>query len=733
MTCAACVKRVERSLLRVSGVKAATVNLATETANVLYEQGQVDDEALRLAVKNAGYSAVAQPEESDGLAETVTALVLGSLMMLAMTVTHHQWHRTVDVLSLVAATIALPWIGARSFRAAYHGARDRSMNMHTLVMIASVVAYASSAAVTLAPAWAHRVLAMHQTYFESPIFVLGFVLLGKLLEHRSRARAKSTLGTLASLQPAEVMVVEPDGTERSVPVSSVKKDALFRARTGERVATDGVIVSGHLLLDQSLVTGESDSVEKTETQTVRAGAMVTDGSATLRATTGGSENSLMQMIAVVDQALASKAQLQRTADAIAERFVPAVLLVAIVTLAVWAWVVGDRAAGIQHAIAVLVVACPCALGLATPVALLVGVSTTAQHGILLKNAASIERAEKIDTVIFDKTGTLTEGRPTVRAFDLLTTADKQASEDGVASANTAATRAELVALCRQLTAHSIHPLSKAICAWAAEQSQLPDKTLAFAEPTNIVELAGRGIEASVAERATAATHAVALGSVRWMTSRGVSLDLSELTVAHGTLVVLALDNRAVAVISLADALRPEAHEAVQLLKALQIVPWIVSGDRQDTVELVAQSLGIEHTLAEASPEDKIAKVKALRAQGSHVAMVGDGINDAPALAEAQLAIAVSSATDIARSAADLTLVGGDLRKVAVAVRMSKRISRTIREGIYWAFAYNVLLIPVAAGVFARPWHVELSPALAAAAMSLSSVSVVMNALRLRRL
>lgn len=728
MTCAACVRRVERSLLKVDGVKAATVNLATETAQVHFEQTQCGADALKSAVEKAGYSAVPQKAESDGLLQTVVALTLGSLMMGSMWLLGHAWHRTIDVASLVLTTLALPWIGARSFRAGWLAARDRSMNMHTLVSIASVVAYLGSAVVTLQPEWARRVLGLTQTYYESPIFVMGFVLLGKLLEHRSRDRAKSTLSTLASLQPSMVTILSDEGTsatgqtgskESSVPFHQLKVGTLFRARVGERVATDATITAGRVSVDLSLVTGESVTVDKTVGDTVRAGALVTDGNATLSALTAGSENSLAQMISVVDQALASKAQLQTTADAIAEKFVPAVLGVAIITLGIWWWFAADFAAGVQHAIAVLVVACPCALGLATPVALLVGVSATAQHGILVKNASSIERAEKIDTVIFDKTGTLTLGTPTVREFTVLSV--EPASGDD---------HEPLLAWCRALTVNSVHPLSRAIAQWTAAQSA------AVGTVQSISEIAGKGMQGTCTLTVDGPTKTLRLGSARWFTELGISLTALERAnsaESHSdTLVLFAMDDKLVAAFALADQLRPEAKEAITALNRLQIQQWIVSGDRDVTVRAVAAELGITQLLSEAKPEDKIAKVRALRAAGRHVAMVGDGINDAPALAEAELAIAVSSATDVARSAADLTLVGGDLRKVAIAVNAAKRISRTIRQGIYWAFAYNVLLIPVAAGIFAH-WRLELSPSLAAAAMSLSSVSVVMNALRLRRL
>ncbi len=711
MTCAACVRRVERALAKVEGVRDATVNLATERARVVFDPTVCARPALEAAVRGAGYTAEALAPERAPWAETAVALACGAAMMGAMFALPRALHGALGWASLAVTTVALPWVGRSSFLAAARALRHREANMHTLVSLGALAAYGVSAFVTVRPSVAHRWGLGHHVYFESALFVVGFVLLGRGLEYRARLLAGEAIRSLARMRPERARVIGADGAITELDLVKLRVGDRFVTGPGERVATDGEVIEGRARLDEAMMTGESAAVTRAAGDAVLGGTLVLDGALTVRATRVGSETALARIVAWVDQALSAKAGAQRFADAVASWFVPAVLVVAAGTFAGWWLIAGDLATAVRSSIAVLVIACPCALGLATPVAVMVGAGRAASLGIILRGPASLERATRIDTVVLDKTGTLTEGAPAVALVEVV---------EGMSAP-------ELARIARAVEEPSTHPLARAVVRWANElmgQDSISPRVDGFAER------AGAGVEGWL-DGAT-----VLAGRASWLRERGVDLTaldpaLAAMEARGCTPVVFARDGRVVGALGLQDRIKPEAREAIAMLRALGARIVLLTGDRRAVADRVGSELGVDEVLAEARPEEKAARVASLRARGLRVAMVGDGVNDAPALAEADLGIALGSGADVARAASDLTLLGGDLRAVASAIVLARRTAATIRQGFVWAFAYNLVLIPVAAGALSRPLGVALDPALAAAAMSTSSVSVVLNALRLR--
>ncbi len=709
MTCAACVRRVERALAKVPGVKDASVNLATESARVEFDAAVCDLAKLEAAVEAAGYSAKAIAPERAPWAETVTALSAGAVMMAAMWIVpsalHHRWMW----VELALATLVLPWVGRSTFRQAIQGLKRRDANMHTLVALGSLASYLVSVVITAAPALANTLKLGHRAYFESSVFVIGFVLLGKSMEHRARLRASEAIRSLARLRPDVAHVRDKDGALRDVALTQLRADDVFVVRPGERVATDGVIIDGRSGVDESMLTGESAQVTRVVGDNILGGSLVIDGSLDVRVTRVGGETTLARIVSLVDAALSSKADAQRLADEVASWFVPAVLVVAAATFALWALVGHDVGRAVSTSIAVLVIACPCALGLATPVAVMVGAGRAAELGILLRNAASLERAIKIDTVVFDKTGTLTEGAPTVTAVHPAPIVDES----------------RFLSLAASIEEGSSHPLARAIVSCAQTRGSALSKVKDF---TQHAGLGAEGVIDGALVRA---------GRVSWLRELGVDLSsldpvLERIEREGQSAVVFAQDLTGLGVITLEDRPKEHAREAIAMLRAIGARSVMLTGDRRAVAERVARVLGIDEVIADALPEDKAAHVLALKAKGRHVAMVGDGVNDAPALAAAELGIAMGSGADVARAASDLTLLTKDIRAVVTGIALARRTAVTIRQGLAWAFAYNIVLIPVAAGALVPFFDIALDPSLAAAAMSTSSVSVVLNALRLKR-
>ncbi len=731
MTCASCVGRVEKALNRVDGVTAAEVNLATEVATVRFDPAQVGLAELTAAVTRAGYTAIprrdtpapAEPgepaEDRDDEAHLTSlkrrwqvTLGVGLGLMVLMYVPLYL--DAMDWLMpaiLVVATVVQFWAGRDVYRAAWTAAKHRSTNMNTLVALGTGVAYAYSAFVTLWPAVAERWGLPLHVYFETSLVILALVLAGRWLEGRAKKRTAAAITALVGMAPKTARVLR-DGAEVDVPVEQVVVGDLVRVRPGEKLPVDGVVTDGTTAVDESMLTGESLPVDKAAGDQVIGATLNRTGTIVLRATAVGADTALAQIVRLVEDAQGAKVPLQRLADRVSAWFVPIVLGLAAATFVAWALLgpdTGRMTMAITTTIAVLINACPCALGLATPTAVMVGTGRAAELGILIGNGDALETARRVTAVVLDKTGTITRGKPELTSV----TTDGGWAEDDV------------LALVAAAEAGSEHPVGEAIVAAAnARFLDLPSLTSFEAVP-------GHGIDAVVGDRSVLA------GNQALMSARGVDTaalaDAAAAEAAAGrTPMFVAVDGRAVAVLTVADTVKHESAEAVAQLEALGVQVWMLTGDNRATAAAIARQVGIEHVLAEVLPADKAAKVRELQAQGHVVAMAGDGINDAAALSAADVGIAIGTGADVAIAASDITLVGGDLRGIVSAIALSRRTVTTMKQGLGWAFGYNLLLIPVAAGALFWWDGLLLDPVLASAAMAMSSVSVLTNALRLRR-
>ncbi|HEX3178311.1 MAG TPA: heavy metal translocating P-type ATPase [Methylomirabilota bacterium] len=726
MHCAACVGKVEHALKSVPGVEEATVNLATERATVAFDPARGDVAALRDAVARAGYELgdappagapapdPAQAARAAEQRELRTRVLVGALLSIPIVLGSMPevfpwvpaWLRDPGVLLLLTTPVQF-WVGAQFHRGFLHDLRYRTASMATLVSLGTNAAYFFSLAVTL---WPHAFMALGaMTYYETAAVVITLVVLGRWLEARARGRTSDAIRRLVALAPRRARVVRGGG-EVDIPVDEVAVGDRVRIRPGERIAVDGEVVEGASSVDESMLTGESMPVDKAVGSAVFAGTMNIAGGFVFRATRVGSDTTLARIIRLVEDAQGSRAPIQRLADRVAAVFVPIVLAVAAATFVGW-WLLGPAPSALYaltNAVAVLVIACPCAMGLATPTAIMVGTGRGAEQGVLIKSAGALETLHRVDTMVFDKTGTLTVGRLAVTDVISL----PPATDD------------DLLALAAAVEQASEHPIGAAIVARAK------DRGLALPPVTEFAAVPGQGVDAMSGE------GRVLLGNRTLMDARGVDVSMlgpqADTLAGEGkTVVFLALALRSVGALAVADALKPEAPATIAALRAAGVAPVMLTGDDARTAAAVARRAGIERVLAEVLPEDKAREIERLRAEGHRVAMVGDGINDAPALARADVGIAMGSGTDVAIEAADVTLMRGDLRGVLVALALSRQTLRIIKENLAWAFGYNVLLIPVAAGLLYPLWGVLLSPILAGAAMAFSSVSVVTNSLRLR--
>ena len=740
MTCASCVRRIEKALGKVEGVADARVNLATEKATVRYDPSRADLDQLNLAVERAGYQVgeipaaprsspeaagetrqAAEPasdpreresqREVDALRRTsLISLAVGLAMMALMYLPLRLDVTLLAPLLLIAATVIQFWAGRVFYTAAWAALKHGGTNMNTLVAVGTSVAYGYSAFVTLWPSLTERWGFPFHLYFETSIVVIALILLGRWLEARARKQTGAAIKALMGLQARTARVIR-DEVEQDVPIESVQVGDLVRVRPGEKVPVDGVIQEGRSSLDESMLTGESLPIDKGPGDAVIGATLNTSGSVILRATRVGDDTALAQIVRLVEEAQGSKAPMQRLVDTISSYFVPAVLALAALTFVGWLLLGPEPrlTLAITAAIAVLIIACPCALGLATPIAIMVGTGKAAEHGVLIKGGEALEQTRRIDTIVLDKTGTLTSGRPAVTR---------------IVAAN-GFSESELLRLAAAAEVGSEHPLGEAIVARAREAG------LELPTVDHFEAIAGKGIQALVEGME------VLLGNRALMAQLGVSLDglqarAEELAADGSTPMYLAVRGEAAGLIAIADTLRPESGEAVEQLSALGLQVWMLTGDHRLTAESIARQVGITHVLAEVLPDEKAAHIARLQAQGKVVAMVGDGINDAPALAQADLGIAIGTGADVAIAASDITLIGGDLRTIVTAIALSRKTVGAIEQGLFWAFAYNVVLIPVAMGALYPLFGVLLDPTLAAAAMAMSSVSVVTNALRLRR-
>jgi len=755
MSCASCVRRVERALAAVEGVSEARVNLATEEATVVFGGDQATlAPALREAVHQAGYELVLGQGDGENAARdrleaerreeyaTLKQRTTFSLTIAAFLVAAMFWDRVPGLdgiparvmhpLFFVLATPVQFWAGRQFHVGAWRVARHGSADMNTLVSIGTFAAYGYSVVATFAPGVFGTVHGLHlAVYFDTSAAIIGLVLLGRLLEARAKGATSQAVRRLIALRPASARIIE-EGQEYEIPVAAVQPGDIVLVRPGEQVAVDGEVVSGASAVDESMLTGESAAVEKTVGAAVFGGTVNGTGSLQVRATAVGADSALARIVRLVEEAQGSKAPIQRLADAIAAVFVPVVLAIAALTFVLW-WAFGPEPAltlAVLNAVTVLIIACPCALGLATPTAIMVGIGRGAELGVLVRDAQALERARAVDIVVLDKTGTITEGKPRVTEITLAPAWDRG--------------EAALVALVASAERGSEHPYADALLREAEVRG------LALEWPETFRAIVGRGIEASIGGRS------IMIGNAALLTAAGITLDallpaIDDAQAAGRTPLLVAVEGQAAAAIVVADPVRATSVAAVAALRRQGVAVVMLTGDGQATAEAIAREAGIERFVAEVRPEQKAEAVRALQAEGHVVAMVGDGVNDAPALATADVGIAIGTGTDVAIEAAPITLMRADLHGVAAAIALSRVTMRTMWQNLGWAFGYNVLLIPVAAGagyllfdglldgaevpVLLRPVFGEmgfLNPIVAAGAMALSSVSVMANSLRLRR-
>ncbi len=730
MTCAACVRRVENALKAVPGVEDASVNLATSRARVVYTPKLADWSAIRASIEDAGYEylgihgeeaedptqAIRAREISDLKRKVTTGAVL-SVIIMAGTMQHlfsflHPVPRQVMLyLLLVLTTPVVFWVGSRFLVGAFKATRQKTADMNTLVAIGALSAYIYSTLATFFPDFFTGAGIELHVYFDGAAMIVTLVLLGRLLEFKARGKTSDAIKKLMKLAPKTASVVR-GGSEMEIPIEELVKDDVVLVRSGGRIPTDGVIVSGSSTVNESMLTGESMPVPKGAGDDVFAGTINQGGSFQFKATKVGSETTLAQIIRLVEEAQGSKAPIQKIADRVASIFSPTVVAIALVTFIIWYFAVPGHvlSRALLNFVSVLIISCPCAMGLATPTAVMVGTGLGAENGILIKGGESLERAHHLDTVVFDKTGTITTGEPQVT---------------DVAAADSLG-EADLLRLAASVEVLSEHPLARSIIKEAEKRGIRTEAALEFEE------FAGLGSRARVDGKE------VLVGSRKFLEER--KTDFSEngnlaaaFEKAGKTSVHVAIDGKPAGVIALADTIRPSAAPAVSMLKKMGLQVAIITGDRRETAEAIARQAGIERVLAEVLPGDKAGEVRRLQAEGRMVAMVGDGINDAPALAAADIGVAVGAGSDIAIEASDITLMSDDLKLVASAMELSSLTMRVIRQNLFWAFFYNIIGIPVAAGALYPFFGILLNPMFAAAAMACSSVSVVTNALRLRRL
>jgi Cu+-exporting ATPase len=735
MHCASCVQKVERALGAVPGVVTATVNLAAETARVRIVAGAADAVDLVEAVKRVGYEAryVEDAAREEAEREAARRAELASLkrrwfvafalwlpfaafemvphLLMLAGIHVAGWPVLSPWVQLLLATPILAYSGRHFFVGAWKGLKHRSADMNTLVATGTGAAYAYSAVATVAPGILQAAGIVLQVYFEAAATIVTLILLGTWLEVRAKGRTGEAIRALLGLQP-RVARVRRDAVEIEIALEDVQPGDVVVVRPGEKVPVDGEVIEGRSTVDESMLTGESMPVEKGPGDEVIGATMNRTGSFTFRATHVGSETALAQIVRLVKEAQGSKAPVQRLADVVSSYFVPIVIAVAIATFVIWT--VFGPAPSLTYAIvtsvAVLIIACPCALGLATPTAIMVGTGRGAEMGVLFKDAGSLETAQRVDVIVLDKTGTVTRGEPTVT--------------DVVPSPGVS--EAELLAVAAAAERGSEHPIGEAIVREAQRRG------LEIPAATGFDALAGRGIEAEVEGRE------VLIGTPDLLAERGVDpggpaavARAGELSDQGKTAVVVAAGGRALGLIAVADTVQEGSAEAVRALRDRGLEVIMLTGDNRRTAEAIARSVGIEHVMAEVLPAEKATRVRELQEAGRRVAMVGDGINDAPALAQADVGIAIGTGADVAIEAGDVTLIRSDLRGVVQAIALSRRTMRTIKQNLFFAFVYNVIGIPLAAGVL-WPWTgLLLLPWVGALAMVLSDVTVMGNSLRLR--
>ncbi|MEE8518987.1 MAG: heavy metal translocating P-type ATPase [Dehalococcoidia bacterium] len=742
MTDTSAARAVEAKVAELDGVLSAVANPASEQVTLTFVPGTVVPSDLRAAVADAGYKAgeVSGTDTLDveldrlsrrseiarlrnKVAVSITASVVIMVMMFTPAVEDAIGKQWIDVIALALATPVQFWAGWQFYVSAWGAGKHGTSNMNTLIALGTSAAYGYSAFVTV---FGGLLAGDEPTYFDTSATIIGIILIGRLLEAKAKGGASDAIRSLIGMQSKTARVVRSDDEVEDVAIADVAPDDLVIVRPGERVPVDGEVTTGESAIDESMLTGESLPVSKRTGDRIYGGTINLSGSLTFKATKVGSATALSQIIRMVQQAQGSRAPIQRLADTVAAYFVPVVLAVAAGTFLIW-WAVGPEPAfniALLNAIAVLIIACPCALGLATPTAIMVGTSAGAKKGVLIRSAVALEQAHKLDVVIFDKTGTLTEGKPRLT--------------DVIAHGGTA--EEEMLRLAASVEQLSEHPLAGAVVEGARERG------ITLTMPELFQSAAGMGVRANVDG------ESVTVGSMRLVEAAGITLDgptvsaVRVLAEQGKTPMAVLRGSDVIGLLAVADTVRPESMEAVAALRAMGVEVAMLTGDTRPTAEAIAKQLGITTVLAEVLPGQKAEEVSRLQAEGKRVAMVGDGVNDAPALVQADVGIAIGTGADVALESADVALMQADVRGVSTAVALSKATMRTIRQNLGWAFGYNIALIPIAAGVLylafsdgvpaGLTWVLRdqgfLNPLLAAFAMAMSSISVVSNSLRLRR-
>jgi P-type Cu+ transporter len=731
MSCASCANNIEAAIQAVPGVEACNVNFGAEQAAVTYNPSKVDIAEIQQAVDAAGYSA--QPMQDDVLAPEDDAerrerqaedrkltrkvwvsgiisaiLVIGSLpMMTGLSIPfipmwmHNPWFQ------LLLTTPVLFWAGGGFFVNGWKALKRHAATMDTLVAVGTGIAYVYSLFPTFFPQWFIAQGLNPDVYFEVAAVIITLILLGRLLENRAKGQTSEAIRKLMGLQAKTARVIR-DGREVDIPIAEVVLGDVILVRPGEKIPVDGEIVEGSSTIDEAMVTGESVPVKKQPGDEIIGATINKTGSFKFRATRVGKDTFLAQIVKLVQQA---QGPIQRLADRVTGWFVPAVIAIAILTFVIWFNVMGNVTMALITTVGVLIIACPCALGLATPTSIMVGTGKGAENGILIKGAESLEMAHKLQAIVLDKTGTITQGKPTVT--DYITV-------NGTANQN----EQRLLRLAASVERNSEHPLAEAVVQYAQAQG------VDLADPREFEAIAGSGVQGTVTD------HLVQIGTHRWMNELGIDTSALQpqwdtLEYLGKTVIWIAIDGRAEGIMGIADAVKPSSVTAIRALQRMGLEVVMLTGDNRRTADVIAREVGIQRVLAEVRPDQKANEIYNLQAEGKIVAMVGDGINDAPALAQAQVGIAIGTGTDVAIAASDITLISGDLQGIVTAIQLSRATIRNIRQNLFFAFIYNVAGIPIAAGVLYPFFGWLLSPIIAGGAMAFSSVSVVTNALRLR--
>lgn len=708
MTCAACSSRVEKVLNKQEGVVKATVNLSTNKAVVEYPSGVIDEDILVKIIEKAGYKAEVEIErdldrekelrekeikslKTSFIFSAALSLPLFSAMFFHMagihTILTNGWFQ------LILATPVQFLIGYRFYKGAYNSLRGGGANMDVLVSMGTSSAYFYSIY--------NLITGVHEYYFEASAVIITLILLGKTFEAVAKGKTSEAIKKLIGLQPKTARIIK-DGVEMDISIEKVEIGDIVVVRPGERIPVDGIVVEGNSAVDESMITGESIPVDKTLDDEVIGATINKFGTFKFRATKIGKDTVLSQIIKLVEDAQGSKAPVQRLADKIAGIFVPVVVVIALITFLGFYFIGGNFNIGLINAVAVLVIACPCALGLATPTAIMVGTGKGAENGILIKSGEHLERAHKIDTIVFDKTGTITKGEPEVT--DIISFNDMD--------------RDEILRIAASVERTSEHPLGQSIVKKGEEE------LLKLLEPEKFIAIPGKGL------KATFEGKEVFIGNRKLMSDNNISIAKGEeillkLEEEGKTAMLLSLDNKLSGILAVADKIKETSRDAIEELKNMGLEIYMITGDNERTAKAIAKEVGITNVLAEVLPENKAEVVEEIKSRGKNVGMVGDGINDAPALAAADVGFAIGTGTDVAMEAADITLMRGDLSSIVIAIRLSHRTMRTIKQNLFWAFFYNSIGIPFAALGF-------LDPMIAGAAMAFSSVSVVTNSLRLKK-